>query len=223
MYDHIARKLASGDIIILDGGTGTDIQRRGAPMSGETWCAEVNHTRPEIVQAVHEDYIGAGAEIVTANTFATSALLFDALGRNDDLVTIDRAAVAIARRATHGTPVAVAGSLSTMRPVIAGSDRTAKQRQWPEAAARALFRRKAENLATCGVDLIMLEMMRDCDYSLWATEAALATDLPVWVGISVERRADGKIAGFGRGVTIFGGCCGVGPDHIAALKTEWSR
>ena len=34
----------------------------------------------------------------------------------------------------------------------------------------------------------MMEMMRDVDYSLWATEAAVATGLPVWVGISVERR-----------------------------------
>ena len=56
MYDHIAAKLARDEIIILDGGTGTDIQRRGAPMNGDTWCAEVNLTHPDIVQAVHEDY-----------------------------------------------------------------------------------------------------------------------------------------------------------------------
>ena len=300
MYDHIARKLAAGGTIILDGGTGTDIQRRGAPMSGETWCAEVNLTHPGIVRAVHEDYIGAGAEVITANTFATSALLFNALGRDDELLKIDRTAVGIARQAATGTQVAVAGSVSTMRPVVPGSDRTLKQRQWPEREARALFKRKVDNLAAAGVDLLMMEMMRDVDYSVWATEAALATGLPVWVGISAERRGDGKITGFGRedqllddvaralaaikpavinimhtspndtgealdivrrywqgplgtypesgyfkmpdwqfvdiiaptelvakskawkaqGVTIFGGCCGIGPDHIAALKKE---
>ena len=300
MYDHIARKLAAGETIILDGGTGTDIQRRGAPMSGETWCAEVNLTHPGIVRAVHEDYIGAGAEVITANTFASSALLFNALGRDDELLKIDRTAVGIARQAATGTQVAVAGSVSTMRPVVPGSDRTLKQRQWPEREARALFKRKVDNLAAAGVDLLMMEMMRDVDYSVWATEAALATGLPVWVGISAERRGDGKITGFGRedqllddvaralaaikpavinimhtspndtgealdivrrywqgplgtypesgyfkmpdwqfvdiiaptelvakskawkaqGVTIFGGCCGIGPDHIAALKKE---
>ena len=300
MYDHIARKLAAGGTIILDGGTGTDIQRRGAPMSGETWCAEVNLTHPGIVRAVHEDYIGAGAEVITANTFASSALLFNALGRDDELLKIDRTAVGIARQAATGTQVAVAGSVSTMRPVVPGSDRTLKQRQWPEREARALFKRKVDNLAAAGVDLLMMEMMRDVDYSVWATEAALATGLPVWVGISAERRGDGKITGFGRedqllddvaralaaikpavinimhtspndtgealdivrrywqgplgtypesgyfkmpdwqfvdiiaptelvakskawkaqGVTIFGGCCGIGPDHIAALKKE---
>ena len=57
MYKNIQQKLDNGQTIILDGGTGTDIQRRGVPMSGETWCAEANLTHPDIVRAVHEDYI----------------------------------------------------------------------------------------------------------------------------------------------------------------------
>ena len=301
MYNNIQKKLDSGQTIILDGGTGTDIQRRGAPMSGETWCAEVNLTHPDIVRAVHEDYIRVGADIITANTFATSALSFNYYGRDDDLLKIDAVAVAIAKKAAAGKPVAVAGSVSTMRPVAPGTDRTLKEKEWPEAEARALFRRKVENLANAGVDLLMMEMMRDVDYSVYATEAALATGFPVWVGISVERNEAGKLVGFGRedqllddvakklaatrpavmsimhtspndtgealhilkkywdgplgtypesgyfkspdwqfvdtippaelvaksrdwqslGVSILGGCCGVGPDHIAALSQEF--
>jgi methionine synthase I (cobalamin-dependent) len=301
MYDRIAQKLQAGQSIILDGGTGTDIQHRGAPMSGETWCAEVNLTHPEIVRAVHEDYIRAGAEIITANTFATSALLFNALGRDDDLLKIDRVAVRIAKEAAKGTDVAVAGSISTMRPVVAGSDRTDLSREWPEGEARRLFRRKADGLSRAGVDFLMMEMMRDGDYAVWATEAAIETGLPVWVGVSAEHRRDGKLVGFGRsdwlfedvvqqlvstkpevicvmhtlpndtdealqivrkywhgslgaypesgyfkmpdwqfvnvippaelvtkskvwkaqGMSIFGGCCGIGPEHIAALAGEF--
>lgn len=302
MYSNIARKLAEGRDIIIDGGTGTDIQRRGAAMDGETWCAEANLKYPHIVREVHEDYIRAGAEIIIANTFATSALLFNALGRDDDLLKIDRAAVDIAKAAAAKHAVAVAGSVSTMRPVIKGSDRTSKQREWPEAEARNLFQRKVRNLASCGVDLLMMEMMRDTDYSVWATEAAIATGLPVWVGISVEKTRDGHLTGFGRedmrlddiarvlaatkpavisvmhsspndtgeaidvvrrywngplgvypesgyfrmpdwtfvdiiapedlvvkargwrsqGATIFGGCCGLGPEHIKALHGEFA-
>jgi S-methylmethionine-dependent homocysteine/selenocysteine methylase len=298
MYGHIEQKLKHAEIIILDGGTGTDIQNRGAPMSGETWCAEVNLTHPDIVRAVHDDYIAVGADVITANTFATSALLFNALGRDDDLIAIDRAAVSIAKEAAKDKPVAVAGSMSTMRPVQSGSDRTDLTQQWPEAEARRLFRRKAENLAASGVDLIMMEMMRDGDYALWASEAAMETGLPVWIGISAERGEDGALTGFGRpdrllndfaprlaaltpavitimhtspndtgealevvrkswqgplgaypesgyfkmpdwqfvnvispqdlvirsqewrgaGATIFGGCCGIGPEHIKALS-----
>jgi homocysteine S-methyltransferase len=228
-------------------------------------------------------------------------LLFNALGRDADLISIDQAAIALAKAAAASHPVAIAGSVSTMRPVVKGSDRTSKQREWPEREARALFKRKVDNLARCHVDLLMMEMMRDVDYSVWATEAALATGLPVWVGISVERRKDGVLAGFGRedqtladvarvmaglkpqvisimhtspndtdeaidivrkywsgplgaypesgyfrmpewtfvdiippeelvgkarhwrqkGVTIFGGCCGLGPEHITALAKEY--
>lgn len=303
MYDHIQAKLQQGEVIILDGGTGTDIQRRGAPMSGDTWCAEVNLTHPDIVRAVHEDYIAAGADVITANTFATSALLFNALGRDEALLDIDRAAVNIARQAAEGRPVAVAGSISTMRPLVAGTDRTDLHQDWPEATARDLFARKANHLAALGVDFLLMEMMRDVNYSLWATQAALATGLPVWVGIATERRADGKLVGFGhhdqllddvvrvlaatgpahisimhssssdtadaidivkrhwqgplgaypesgyfkmpewsfvdlispadlvdrsqgwqrQGVTAFGGCCGLGPSHIAALAQRFKR
>jgi S-methylmethionine-dependent homocysteine/selenocysteine methylase len=203
MYDQIVKKLAAGEAIIIDGGTGTEIQRRGVPMNGETWCAEVNLTHPDIVQNVHEQYIGAGAELIIANTFATSALLFNALGRDDDLLAIDRAAVRLARAATRGRDVAVAGSISTMRPVVKGSDRTDLSRQWPDNEARRLFHRKAANLKAAGVDLLMMEMMRDTDYAPWASEEAIATGLPVWIGISAERNKDGKLTGFGRPDQVF--------------------
>lgn len=161
MYEHIASKLQRREVIILDGGTGTDIQRRGAPMSGETWCAEVNLTHPDIVRAVHEDYIAVGADVITANTFATSPLLFNALGRDDELLLIDRAAVGIAQKAAEGRPVAVAGSISTMRPLVVGTDRTDLHQDWAQSAARALFARKANHLAALGVDFLLMEMMRD--------------------------------------------------------------
>jgi homocysteine S-methyltransferase len=47
-----------------------------------------------------------------------------------------------------------------------------------------------------------MEMMRDLDYSLWACEAALASGLPVWIGLSVERGTDGSLRGFGRPDTL---------------------
>ena len=299
-YQFIEDKLARGEAIILDGGTGTDIQRRGAPMSSDVWCADVNLTHPHIVRAVHDDYVKAGADIIAANTFATSPLSFNAYGRDNELQQLDAMAVKHAQAAAKGHRVAVAGSISTQRPVIKGTDRTDLSKNWSEAEARLLFRRKAENLKACGVDLLMMEMMRDCDYSVWATDEAIKTGLPVWVGISVERREDGKLVGFGRtdqlleniapalaklkpkvmsimhtspndtdealqilrkswgglmgtypecgfyqapywqfvdvivpadlvaksrdwqklGASIFGGCCGIGPDHIALLAKE---
>lgn len=197
LYDTLAAKLKSGRPIILDGGTGTDIQARGAPMHGDTWCAEVNLTHPEIVQSVHEDYIAAGAEVITANSFASSVLSFNYYKRDTDVGVIDKAAVEIAKRAADGR-VPVAGSFSTMRPVYPGTDRTVTDFNWTEAQARRLFAAKAKGLKDAGVDLIMMEMMRDTDYSIWATQEAMATGLPVWVGFSIEKDSQGRFTGFGR-------------------------
>jgi homocysteine S-methyltransferase len=166
-------------------------------MHSETWSAEANITHPEIVRAVHEGYIDAGAELIIANTFATSPLLFNHLNRDKEVVRIDKIAVLLAREAAQGR-VPVAGSFSTSRPMVKGSDRTARQREWSKQEARELCRRKADSLAAAGVDFIMMEMMRDLDYSLWATEAALETGLPVWVGIAVESKDGGRLTGFGR-------------------------
>lgn len=108
MCGRIADKLARSETIIIDGGTGTDIQRRDVPINGDTWCAEANLTHPHIVRAVHDDYVKAGAEVIIANTFATSPLLFNAIGRDDDLLQIDHTAVAIARDAARRAGVAAA-------------------------------------------------------------------------------------------------------------------
>ncbi len=200
MYANVEIKLAAGDAVILDGGTGTDIQAHGVPMNGDTWCAEANLTHPDVVREVHESYLKAGAEVITANTFATSPILFKALGREDEIAKIDRIAVRLARQAVAdaGTErTAIAGSFSVMRHVKKGTDEGPN----PELDSKVLlplFEAKARGLAEAGCDLIMMEMMRDGDHSLWATEAAVATGLPVWVGISVKRRADGQLAGFGR-------------------------
>ncbi len=184
-------------MIILDGGTGTLVQALGAPMNGDTWCADANLTHPEIVRQAHRAYLDAGAEVLIANTYATSPLLFNHIGRDADVARIDAAAVRLAREASDGS-VPVAGSFSVMRPGIPGSDRSEMLRQWPESEARRLFAAKAEGFVKAGADVIAMEMMRDGDYSVWAIESAAATGLPVWVGIAVEENDDGRLIGFGR-------------------------
>ena len=184
-------------MIILDGGTGTLIQSLGAPMDGDTWCADANLTHPEIVRQAHRQYLDAGAEVLIANTYATSPLLFNHIGRDADVALIDTAAVRLAREASDGS-VPVAGSFSVMRPGIPGTDRSEMLRQWPEAEARRLFDAKATGIVKAGANIIAMEMMREGDYSVWAVEAAAATGLPVWVGIAVEEDAEGDLIGFGR-------------------------
>ena len=118
----------------------------------------------------------------------------------------------------------VGGSISVMRPVVAGGDRNVVFHNWTEDRAREMYRRKAETMAAAGVDVLVMEMMRDTDYSVWATEEAIATGLPVWVGIAVERGADGELVGSSRPdcslEAIVDAIAPLGPDLIAIMHSS---
>lgn len=65
-------RLAEGELVIIDGGTGTQLQAEGVPMDELAWCARANLEQPDVVQRVHEEYIRAGAEVIIANSYAAS-------------------------------------------------------------------------------------------------------------------------------------------------------
>ena len=71
-YKNLKVRLDAGEIIVLDGGTGTELQRRGAQMDPSAWCGPASLNNSELLTQVHLDYIDAGADVVTANTFASS-------------------------------------------------------------------------------------------------------------------------------------------------------
>ena len=201
-------KLAAGEVIALDGGTGTEIARHGGDMDPAAWCALANRDHPDIVRRVHEDYIRAGAEVVTANTFATCRHVLAGAGLADDTARINRRAVELALeardRAADGRAVAVAGSLSNMvawRPGTHSVD--PRHRPTPEEEA-ANYREMAEILAEAGVDLLILEMMLDLDHASRLLSAASDTGLPVWVGISCTLGDDGRLTGWDFNSAVLG-------------------
>ncbi len=193
-------KIAAGDIIVLDGATGTEIARLGGKMNSAAWCAVANKTHPDVVRKVHEEYLLAGADVITTNTFATCRHVLDGAGLADETVAINRRAVELAREARDNVasdrPVAVAGSLSNMKAWVAGSI-SSDPRHYPSAEQEAAnYIEMANTLADAGADLLILEMMGDIDHASSVMEAAVATGLPVWVGISATRHDDGKITGW---------------------------
>jgi S-methylmethionine-dependent homocysteine/selenocysteine methylase len=194
MSGRLDERLARGDVIVLDGATGTELERRGVPMDGQAWSATANLTHPDVVRGVHEDYIRAGADVVITNTFATARCHLEAAGLGERVAEVNRRAVELAReardRASGGREVWVAGSMSTMAP---GAD---PARRPPVPRLSEMLREQADILARAGVDLIVLEMMRDVDYAVGAVDAARATGLPVWVGFSCRRTVDGAVAMF---------------------------
>ncbi|GBL21191.1 homocysteine S-methyltransferase 2 [Acidimicrobiaceae bacterium] len=202
-YQNIKRRLDAGEVIVLDGGTGTELQRRGAQMDPSAWCGPASLNNSELLTQVHIDYINAGADVITANTFASSRLMLTPAGYADRVEEINRIAVEAALRArdlaTAKSPsrkIAVAGSLSHMVPVAAGTAKVDQTRVPSNDELAHAFGELANILKDSGVDHIMLEMMYEPNRVPIALNAALATGLPVWFGMSTRRAADGHVVTF---------------------------
>ncbi|HZT20365.1 MAG TPA: homocysteine S-methyltransferase family protein [Dongiaceae bacterium] len=186
----LQERLDRGDVVILDGAMGTELQRRGVPMDGVAWSGLAIETHPETVRAVHRDYLRAGAEILIANSFATSRHVLEAAGLGDRVAALNRRSIELAREAAASEApdrqVWIAGSISSFVP--SGDDR----RRPTRAAERASYREQAALLAEAGADLLALEMIRDIDQACVIVEAAATTGLPIWVGFTCRLADDGR-------------------------------
>ncbi len=183
-------RLVRGDVIILDGATGTELEKRGVPMDHTAWSASALHTHPEVVRSVHEDYVRAGADIIIANSFSTARHVLEPAGMGSEFRSLNERAVLLAKEARDNTadrPVFVAGSISTFN---AGNN--PNYRPAP-AQARANYRDQAAVLAESGADLIIMEMMVDLEQSGYAVEAAVLTGLPIWIGFSCKLNDEGEV------------------------------
>lgn len=178
-------QLASGRVLLLDGGTGSELRRRGAEPDAMAWTAPANLEHRETLVDIHRDYILAGADIVTANTFGTARFVLAAAGLDTRWRDANAAAVgaALEARASSGRDVAIAASLSCLPP---GFDPAA----YPDPAAElAAYRESVELFAELGVDLVLLEMMQEPVHAALACTAANESGLPFWLGISCRLAA----------------------------------
>lgn len=156
---------------LFDGPMGTELERLGYETRLPLWSASANEEAPELVRAVHRAYASAGATIHTANTFRTQPRLFGP--RFNELT---KRAVQLAREALGEEP-RLAGSLAPVEDCYR-PDRS------PGRAARAAHREMAFALAEAGVDLILCETFPHIEEGLTALEAALETELPVYLSFS---------------------------------------
>mgnify|MGYP003335005455 CR=1 FL=1 len=199
VYTALKSRIDQGDIIVLDGATGTELQRRGAPMDPAAWCGPATLENDHILTAIHRDYIDAGADIVTANTFASSKIMLKAAGlaeRSDEIVTRAIDAALKARKDSGHANVVVAASLSHMVPVAEGTAKVDPSKIPSDAEISDAFHSLAHAAKRTGAELIMLEMMYEPKRTKLAVDAALSTGLPLWFGMSARRGSDGKVKAF---------------------------
>ena len=97
-------------LLILDGAMGSMLQQNGLKSDGPMWMSLANLNFPDIVYSIHKEYIDAGADIITTNTFRTNPVAVKRFGHNLNIKNIVNSAVSLALQAANDLPVFVAGS-----------------------------------------------------------------------------------------------------------------
>jgi len=159
--------------ILLDGATGTELTRRGVDTRLPLWSARALLDAPAAVAAIHAEYVAAGAEVLTANTFRTNRRSLARGGLGGEAARLTRFAVDLARHEARGRRAWVAGSIAPLedcyRPDLVPDD----------AALVAEHGEMARHLADAGADCLLVETMNTIREAWVATAAAKATGLPV--------------------------------------------
>jgi homocysteine S-methyltransferase len=178
----------SGRVLLVDGATGTELRRRGVELDPVAWSGPASLSHARLLEEIHADYLRAGAEVITANTFGTNRFVLTAAGYGDRFEAANRAAFEAARRARDAVrpTAAIAGSISCLPP---GFDPA----RYPDPATEsAAYLELATLLAHLGVDLLVLEMMEDVEHASRACEAVRHVGLPFWIGVSARFDASGR-------------------------------
>ena len=140
----LQQRLDGGEVIVLDGAMGTELEKRGVPMDDAAWSAAALATHADTVREVHEDYIRAGADLIITNTFPTARHVLEPAGMGERFRELNTRAVVLAKEARENaadSAVFIAGSISTFS---ARYDYSYEPRA---EKARSNYREQAEVLA----------------------------------------------------------------------------
>ena len=167
------------EIIVFDGGMGTLLQSNGLPsdIPPELWNIE----NPDVIERIQRNYAESGAQVLTTNTFGASKLKLSAYGLENQQAELIKSAVEIAKRASLGKNIAIAGDIGPLGIFLQPFGELTFDSAYHE------FSEYAVALAKSGVDLIIIETMTDI-LELKAAILAVkdATNLPVIASFSFD-------------------------------------
>ncbi len=188
--------------VLCDGAMGTLLYAKGIFIN--RCYDELNLSQPELIRAVHHDYLQAGAEIIETNTFGANSFRLARHTLADRVRDINIAGAHVAREAAKSFDVWVAGSIGPLGVRIEPLGKTALEE------ARAAFREQVAALLEGGVDLFMLETF---GYVEELHQAVLAcrdvnSKIPIVAHVTIDE--DGNCLD------------GSDPEAFAARLTEWN-
>ena len=217
----ILQRLASGEVLIADGATGTMLLEAGLPTGtpGEAWALE----RPEVIMQLHLAYLEAGSQIVLTCTFGGTRARLKAAGLEVQVGEINRRAAELARRVA-GADRYVGGDIGPTGEMMVPIGPLTYE------AAVELFAEQAQALAAGGADCIYVETMSDLNEAKAAVEGARrGCDLPVFctfsfdthgrtsMGVSPTQAAQAMAA---LGVPAIGANCGHAPEEVLDILPQ---
>lgn len=174
--------------VLLDGGMGRELGFRGVEVSHLIWSAQALLDAPDVVRDIHADYIAAGADVITTNTYCTLRSHLEKAGVADRYEELNRLAgqLAVEARDAASRPALIAGSLAPMfesyRPDMV----------LPVVESEPVYREQAEILADY-VDFFLCETMSKSDEAVAAARAGASTGKPVWVSFNLHPSKHGYL------------------------------
>lgn len=231
---HDIRTELSKRILILDGAMGTMLQRKGLQGNSESF----NLTNPETIGEIHNEYIEAGADIITTNSFSANSISQSEYNLSDKAGQMAEAAARIARKAAGEAPrkVWVAGSVGPTSKSLSLAQNINDPifRPYSFDGMAEAFEVQIRGLVKGGVDLLLFETCFDA----LNTKAALyaighipeASDIPIMISASMSDRSGRTLTGqtmeaFYRSVQhcsplSFGLNCSLGAEEMIPLIAE---
>ena len=211
------------DIIILDGGMGTQLQAAGLPMgqAPELW----NLTEPDQVTAVHRRYVEAGSRVLYTNTFGVNRLKAARLGHS--VAELVEGGVRCARAACDDKSIRIALDIGPLGQILEPLGTLSFEEAYDIFSEIVIAGRDA------GADLIVIETMSD----LYEVKAAVLaakenSSLPVWVTMTFEENGRTFVGTTipamgltltGLGVDAMGFNCSLGPKELLPMIRELRR
>jgi S-methylmethionine-dependent homocysteine/selenocysteine methylase len=179
----LRERLATGPPLLLDGATGTELERLGIPSELPLWSARGLIDAPETVLAIHRAYAAAGAQALTADTFRTQRRTLDKAGQGHRAGELTTRAVALAHDAASKYGIFVLGSAPPLE------DCFHPERVPDDAALAREHAEHARHLVEAGADAVLVETMNTIREAVAAVRAARECGAPVFASFVSRDRA----------------------------------
>ena len=185
----LAAKLSGGEYVILDGGMGTEIKRRGIAAGSSELSVAAMVDSPGAIREIHEDFIRAGAAVIITNTYICNSGKLARIGWDESgMSRINEMAVKAAIEARSTFPdrdVVIAGSLGPL------SQSYNPDAVHPYEKCLSDYRAQARILANAGVDVILVETCTKIHEAVAGVTAAVELGMPAWAGFVSD--AQGRV------------------------------